>query len=90
MQKGSEMRTVTTSTRLLGFVQLRVGERLYALPVQAVHFDRDSGTAPGGFFDEKGELGILVDSKASEDDVQAQIASASADAVRYFSKKFLS
>ena len=90
MQKGSEMRTVTTSTRLLGFVQLRVGERLYALPVQAVHFDRDSGTAPGGFFDEKGELGILVDSKASEDDVQAQIASASADAARYFSKKFLS
>lgn len=84
------MPTVTPSTRLLGYVQLRVGDRTYALPVQAVHFDRDSGTAPGGFFDEKGELGILVDSGASEVDVQAQIASASADAVRYFSKKFLS
>lgn len=84
------MSTVTSSARLLGYVQLRVGERLYALPVQAVSFDRDSGTAPGGFFDEKGELGILVDAKASDHDVQAQIASASEDAVRYFAKKYLS
>jgi hypothetical protein len=77
------------NSKLLGYVQLRVGERLYALPVQAVHFDRDSGTAPGGFFDEKGELGILVDSEASESDVQAQIESASVEAVRHISKRFL-
>jgi len=83
------MSTVTSNARLLGYVQLRVGERLYALPVQAVPFDADSGTAPGGFFDEEGELGILVDGKASDVDVQAQIASASEDAVRYFSKKYL-
>ncbi len=83
------MRAVSTSSKLLGYVQLRVGERLYALPVQAVRFDADSGTAPGGFFDEKGELGILVDGDASEVDVQAQIESASADAVRHISKRFL-
>jgi hypothetical protein len=83
------MPTVPSNARLLGYVQLRVGERLYALPVQAMQLAPDSGTAPGGFFDEKGELGILVDGDASDVDVQAQIASASADAVRYFSKKFL-
>jgi hypothetical protein len=83
------MPTGTSNARLLGYVQLRVGERLYALPVQAVHFERDSGTPPGGFFDEKGELGILVDGAASEVDVQAQIASASEDAVRYFARKYL-
>jgi hypothetical protein len=77
------------NSRLLGYVQLRVGERLYALPVQGVHFDRDSGTRPGGFFDEEGELGILVDVEASEVDVQAQIESASVEAVRHISKKFL-
>jgi hypothetical protein len=85
------LRTVSPSSRLLGYVQLRVGERLYALPVQAVHFDRDSGASPGGFFDDQqGELGILVDGEASESDVQAQIESASEEAVRYFSRKYLS
>jgi hypothetical protein len=83
------MRTVDTSSKLLGYVQLRVGAKLYALPVQAVRFDRDSGTEPGGFFDEKGELGILVDSEASDIDVRAQIETASVDAVRHISKKFL-
>jgi hypothetical protein len=80
---------VSTNSRLLGYLQLRLGERLYAVPVQAVRFDRDSGTAPGGFFDEKGELGILVDSQASDLDVEAQIRSASVDAARYITKKFL-
>ena len=83
------MRTVGTSSKFIGYVQLRVGERLYALPVQAVHFDRDTGTAPGGFFDAQGELGILVDGEASESDVQAQIESASVEAVRHISKRFM-
>jgi hypothetical protein len=83
------MRAVATNSKLIGYVQLRVGARVFALPVQAVRFDRDTGTAPGGFFDEKGELGILVDSEASEVDVQAQIESASVEAVRHISRKFL-
>jgi hypothetical protein len=80
---------VSTHTRLLGYVQLRFGERLCAVPVQAVRFDRDSRTAPGGFFDEKGEFGILVDIEASDVDIRAQIQSASVEAVRYLGKKFL-
>jgi hypothetical protein len=83
------MSVVSNSSRLLGYVQLLVGERMYALPVQAVRFDRDSGTAPGGFFDEKGELGILVDTEASPSEVQAQIESASVDAIRHISRRFM-
>ncbi len=83
------MRTVSSNSRLLGYVQLRVRERLYALPVQAVRFDRDGGTAPGGFFDADGEFGILVDSAASASDVQIQIENASAEAARYISRKYL-
>jgi hypothetical protein len=83
------MRDVTSNSRLLGYVQLRVRERLYALPVQAVKFDRDGGTTPGGFFDANGELGILVDSAGSATDVQIQIESASAEAARYIARKYL-
>ena len=75
------MRAVASNSRLLGYVQLRVRERLYALPVQAVRFDRDGGSAPGGFFDANGELGILVDSAASASDVQTQIESASVEEI---------
>jgi hypothetical protein len=85
------------NSRLLGFVQLQVGPKTYALPVQAVHFERDGngdrdGKAPaGGFFTEDGpgQYGIVVDGDASDSDVQAQILKASEDAVRHFSKKYL-
>ncbi len=83
------MRDMTQSPRLLGYVQLRVGEKVYALPVQAAKFDRDTDSQPGGFFVEDGELGILVDGDASASEVQAQIAQASAEAVRHISRKFL-
>jgi hypothetical protein len=85
------MRELNQSPRLLGYVQLRVGPNVYALPVQTVKFDRDAESAPGGFFvqDHDGELGILVDSDASAVEVQEQIAAASAEAVRHISKRFL-
>ncbi|WP_394829756.1 hypothetical protein [Pendulispora albinea] len=76
---------------MIGFVQVHVGARIFALPVQAVKFDRDrSSIPPGGFFsDEAGQYGILVDGDASPSDVQAQIAAASAEAVRYISGRYL-
>ena len=80
------------SARLLGYVQVQVGSQVFALPVQAVHFERDRsvmGPAGGFFTEEGGQLGIIVDGDASESDVQAQIVKASADAVRHISKKFL-
>jgi len=77
------------SQKLVGVVQLRVGSKTYAVPVQAVKFDRDSRSEPGGFFDENGQLGILVDSEASEGEVQRQIVRASAEAAQYLSKKLL-
>lgn len=85
------MKDLGTNARLIGFVQVQVGTHVYALPVQAVKVERDRvSITPGGFFqDEAGQYGILVDGDASPDDVQAQIASASAEAVRYISRKFL-
>jgi len=48
------------NARLLGFVQVQIGAKTFALPVQAVHFERDGeGQAPaGGFFtEEAGQYG---------------------------------
>ena len=81
------------NARLLGFVQVRVGAQVFALPVQAVHFERDqSNPIPaGGFFTDGGaeHCGILVDEDASESVVQEQIAKASEEAVRHISRKLL-
>lgn len=82
------------NARLLGFVQVRVGAKVFALPVQAVHFERDqvSDTPAGGFFADDSsatQYGIIVDGDASESDVQAQIRKGSEDAVRHISQKFL-
>jgi hypothetical protein len=81
------------SARLLGFVQVRVGAKVFALPVQAVHFERDQSSAgpAGGFFTENGadQYGILVDGDASESEVQAQIKKGSEEAFRHISRRFL-
>jgi hypothetical protein len=85
------MKDMGQSARLIGFVQVHVGARVFALPVQAVRVERDRTSVPPGgfFFDDAGQYGILVDEDASPADVQAQIASASAEAVRHISRKFL-
>ncbi len=88
------MNAAIQNSRLLGFVQVQVGPKTYALPVQAVHFERDgeSNASAGGFFtsdDETNDYGILVDDDASESDVQAQIMRASVEAAKHFSRKFL-
>jgi hypothetical protein len=82
------------NARLLGFVQVRVGAKIFALPVQSVHFERDTSsvTPAGGFFADENEgdqYGIIVDSDASESDVQAQIRRGSEEAVRHISQKLL-
>jgi hypothetical protein len=82
------MRVTSTSGKLLGVVQVRVGSRTFAVPVQAIVFDRDVGTTPaGGFFVEGDQLGILVDESAP--DVDDQIKRATEDAVRHLSLKIL-
>lgn len=75
--------------RLLGVVQLRVGDRTYTVPVQALSFvsDGDRPETAGGFFVEGEQLGILVD--ASAPDVDARIRAASEEAVRHLSLKVL-
>ena len=85
-----DIQTARLSSRFLGYVQVQVGARLFALPVQAVHFTSENDpVAAGGLFEEAGELGILVSDDASPADVQAQIVKASAEAVRELSKRYL-
>ena len=86
MRDNSPMQTA----RLLGFVQVYVGSKTYALPVQSVRFTRGGETAAaGGLFEEAGQLGILVNGDASDADVQAQIVKASEEAVVELSKRYL-
>lgn len=96
LQQGKEPMNLGQNARLLGYVQVQVGSQVFALPVQAVHFERDreaasAEDAAGGFFTEEGsgQFGIIVDGDASESDVHAQIMRASADAVKHISKRFL-
>jgi hypothetical protein len=83
--------TAHQSARFLGYVQVQVGSRVFALPVQAAPLSHADGTKePGGFFsEESGKFGILVDSEASDGDVQAQIQRASLDAAKHISQKYL-
>jgi hypothetical protein len=79
--------------RLLGVVQLRVGGRLYAVPVQAMDFASDKTDVPeeqrGGFFVQGDSMGILVDQAASEPQMRSQVMAGCAEAVRHLSAKFL-
>lgn len=78
-------------SRLIGYVQVQVGSEMVALPVQSIHYDRDTDVGlPGGLFqDEGGTLGILVDGDASPEVVKAQIAAAAEEAGRRLAKKIL-
>lgn len=90
MQNGAQKDT-SLAGRLLGFVRVVVGGKAFDLPIQAVTFEKD-GTEdrqPGGFFADGAELGILVDDAASDADRQAQIAQATAEAVRHLSRRLL-
>lgn len=77
--------------RLVGVVQLRVGGRLYAVPVQAMDFaSSDSNTDHrGGFFVQGETMGIVVDETASEERMRSQVMEGCAEAARHLSTKFL-
>jgi carbon monoxide dehydrogenase subunit G len=85
MQNGAQ----NQEGRLLGFVRVQVGGRVFQLPVQAVSFEKDGAGKAGGFFDHEGQLGILVEETGEESQVQAQIEAATAGAVRHISRKVL-
>jgi hypothetical protein len=79
-------------SRFLGYVQLRVGSRVFTLPVEAAPFplkDVDGSERQAGFFTEEDRFGILVDSSASDAVQKETIERASVDAARHISRKFL-
>ncbi|APS00082.1 hypothetical protein [Pajaroellobacter abortibovis] len=77
--------------QLVGYIQVHVGSRMIALPVQAASLSPDEiGRTPGGFFiDATGQCGILVDHDASAPEIEEQIVRASCDAARHIARKFL-
>ena len=72
--------------RLLGVVQLRIGPKLFALPVHSLPLAADGTTAAGGFFASGDELGIVVDETSSQG-VSEQIQAACTDAVRHLNHR---
>lgn len=78
------------SGRMLGVVQLRVGDRVFAVPVQALDFssDRPEGKC-GGFFVSGDSMGILVDDRGSDQEMRAQLLEGCAEAVRHLSARYL-
>ncbi len=66
------MRQADLPSRLIGYVQLHVGGRVVAVPVQAIKVDRDGGEWPGGFYTEGAQYGIYVSEEASEEAVAEQ------------------
>ncbi len=83
------MREADLPSRLIGYVQLHVGGKVVAVPVQAIKVDRDGGERPGGFYAEGAQCGIYVSDEASEEDVTEQIKRASMDAVQHIGRKLL-
>jgi hypothetical protein len=78
--------------RFLGYVQLRIGSRVFTLPVEAAPLSLTGGNGSerqAGFFTEDDHLGILVDSSASDAVQKETIERASVDAARHISRKFL-
>ncbi len=78
--------------RLVGVVQVRVGGRLYALPVSTMEFasdQSDSSVHRGGFFVQGDTMGILVVDTASEQQMRQQVEDGCEEAVRHLSAKFL-
>jgi hypothetical protein len=79
-------------SRFLGYVQLRVGSRVFTLPVEAAPLpfkDGNGSERQAGFFTEDDRFGILVDSSASDAVQKETIERASVDAARHISRKFL-
>ncbi len=82
--------TTQPTTRFLGYVQVRIGGKIIALPVQIAALGHDADRAAGGLFkDAGGQLGILVDANGSEAARRDQIARASKEAVVELSRRFL-
>jgi hypothetical protein len=80
-------------SRFLGYVQLRVGSRVFTLPVEAAPLplkdDGDGSERQAGFFTADDRFWILVDSSASDAVQKETIERASVDAARHISRKFL-
>jgi hypothetical protein len=79
------------SGRFLGYVQVQVASRTYALRVEALRSKGGEGLVPetGFFADGADKFGILVDGDASAAVVESTIERASVEAARHISRTLL-
>ena len=82
------MRNNPSEGRLLGVIQLRIGPKLFALPVHGLSLAPDGKNVAGGFFASGEELGILVDEHSSQT-VSDQINAACTDAVKHLTSRII-
>ena len=80
--------------RFLGYVQVQVASRTYALRVEALPPRTGEGPSsltrePGFFADGTDQFGIFVDGDAPESVVEQTIQRASLEAARHISRKLL-
>ena len=74
--------------RIVGHVQVRVASQVVSVPIQALPLAATG--LEGGFFAESGKaFGIRVDSSAPEAEQRKVIESATVEAAKFFSRKFL-
>ena len=88
MQNGAQDNP-DVSGRLLGFVRVVVGGKVFDLAVQSMSLKKDGDGTAGGFFSKDGQLGILVDDSVSDSEAKAQIERGTAEAVRHLSQRVL-
>lgn len=88
MQNGAH-NNPDASGRLIGFVRVVVGGKVFDLAVESMSFEKDGSGTAGGFFAKDGQLGILVDDAATPPEVKAQIEKGTEEAVRHLSQRLL-
>jgi hypothetical protein len=76
--------------QLLGVVQVRVGDAVHTLQVQAMNIVPDViGHAAGGLFEEDGQFGIMVNMHAGAKDVEKHVHAAAEEAARVLQKRLM-
>lgn len=79
-----------TAVQFLGVVEVRVGDAVHTLPVQAMNRVPDSRErAVGGLFEENGQFGIMVNMHAGAAEVEKHVRAAAEEAARLLSLRVL-
>lgn len=74
--------------RIVGHVTVKIASQVVSVPVEAAPLE-GTGLQPGFFNDGSGGFGIRVDSRTPADEQREIIETATVDAARFLSRRFL-